>query len=270
LGSRRIFWKDLAAVFGVAVLGVLPASSAPAARSATSNLLINVIVGTSLRTAPIIQRGGTVDVKRLDFVAGVNIESIGPDPTTTRVRLTLPTGLRWGADLPDAAENCTSTPNSGECSPGFPLDVNDFSKRAAGWGWNVIADAPGTYVLNAEVLESSASDPDLSDNKASVTVNVTAPLSATAVRLSPTRPVAGSIVSARVGVAAGGRPVVPTAVVCSARIGQSKVSGTGRAVTGSAVCRYRTPRRAGETLRGSVAFSATGQRVIRRFAIKLR
>lgn len=249
-------------------LGLAAAATAPASPRA-SNITVSIVVGTAVRNIPTIPNGGSATVPRLSFKAGVNVESTGPDEATIRVRFELPAGLRWGVDLPDSSENCSSTASVAECRSPQPL----FSTTpGAGWAWDVEADAPGTYVLKAELIESSTSDPDPSNNSSSITVVVTQPaVTASAAKVSPARPKAGAVVSARVAVSAGGEAATPSGVTCAGSVGKSRLAGTGKAGSGVAICRYRTPRSAkGKTLRGTVAFSAGGTQITRRFAVKLR
>jgi hypothetical protein len=82
---------------------------------------------------------------------------------------------------------------------------------------------------------------------------------------------AGSIVTASVRIVLDGTLVRPTRVTCAGTIGGTKVRGVPKATRGKAACTYRTSRAAkGKTLRGSVAFTARGERYVRRFAAKLR
>jgi hypothetical protein len=185
-----------------ALTGPFAPSPAPAASAASSNVLVNVAVGVDVR-APVIPRGGSATVGSLAFKAGASVETIGPDSAdNVSIRLLLPAGLRWGTDLPDATENCTATPNTAECRPGFILDPQNPGMRAAGWIWDVVAETPGSYQLRAELISSSADDPDPSDNTSLVTVVVARAIAAGAARITPARPRAGAVVSARVAVQA--------------------------------------------------------------------
>jgi hypothetical protein len=264
-------WRRLRAI-GLALAGVFTAvavvASASAAPAGTAHLSVNIFVGTNLR-APIIPRGDSTTVSGLKFKAGLNVESTGPDLASVRLRFELPSGLHWGDDLPDPGENCTSTASAAECHPPFPLDWNNPQMSGLGWLWDVVADAPGSYVLKAELVESSASDPEPADDSSSVAVVVkeaATAVTASAVKLSPAKPTAGSVMSARVAVSGA----TPTGVICAGAVGSVRVTGTGRATVGAATCRYRTPRTArGKTLRGSVSFVAAGTRITRRFTVKL-
>jgi hypothetical protein len=261
---RRAIPAIAAAVVALALVG----GTAPAAVTA-SNLRVTIAVGTAVRNIPVFRNGESTAVRRLAFKAGVNVESTGPEEANVRVRFELPSGLHWGFDLPDPSENCQATSSVAECRSPQPL----FSSVPnVGWAWDITADAPGAYVLKADVVESSTSDPDPSDNSASVTVVVTQPtVTVGAVKFSPARPKAGSVVSARITIAADGTAVTPRSIRCTATIGKKRLAGTASASNGAATCRYRTPRSAhGKTLRGVIAFTAEGTQVTKQFAVRLR
>jgi hypothetical protein len=96
-------------------------------------------------------------------------------------------------------------------------------------------------------------------------------VSASAVRLSSTRPTAGSAVTASVRVAQGAVPVRPSRVGCRGSVGSVKLTGRPAAALGRASCTYRPPKTAkGQRLRGVIAFTAQGQRFTRRFSTTLR
>jgi hypothetical protein len=211
-----------------------------------------------------------------------------PDPQNsatvqTKVHIVLSDGLQWGADAPDPVdETCTSTPTTGDCQLSLlPGQTSD------GYYWTVTAAQPGTYTYQAAIVESSETDPNLSNNTSSLTIRVTdepsgggggggggggsATVSAGAAKLTPSRPIAGSSFVAAVRVSRGGAAVRPSRVRCTASIGVVNVRGTGKAARGSASCLFRAPKLAkGKTLRGSVAFSAGGTSLMKRFAAKLR
>jgi hypothetical protein len=249
---------------------VLLAASAPAARTGSTNLSLSIAVGTSIRNAPVIARGGTATVDSLSFKAGVTAETYGPDQATVRVRLELPAGLRWGTDLPDPSENCTSTASVAECLSSYALDYENVQRSGVGWLWDIVADGPGTYVLRAEIVEASMPDPDSSNNSSSVTVVVKQSVSASSVKLLPPKPKAGSAVSAQVRVTTGGRAVTPTAPICAGAIGRVKLAGRAKVVPGSVTCVYKTPHSArGKTLKGTVSFNVSETKLTRRFSATL-
>jgi len=273
----------LAALAAGAVPAVLTSASAGPVASADVQVLISARPeGPGGSIPPLFANGSTATVARRSFLAGVGVLNAGPDSATVKVRLELPAGLGWGADGPDPSESCTESPT--------PLCQVTLSNAgdANGWEWDVVAGTTGSYVVKAEVVESSTPDPNLSDNAVSVTIVMTeaggggsgggsggggggsAAAAASAVKLSPAKPKAGSTVVASVRVTKGGSPLRPTRVACSASIGSAKVKGASKAASGLASCLFKTPKSAkGRTLRGSVSFSADGTTFTKPFAAKL-
>jgi hypothetical protein len=265
----------IAAAAGVLLVA---ASSATGAKSA-ADLGIFISVGSSVgANLPTHSNGATATVASRNFAAGVRIRNAGPESASLRFRFELGAGLRWGSDAPDPTEDCTATESSGECAPPTPFEQTP-SVHPLGFAWDVVAAQPGSYTLRAEIVSASTSDPDASNNTATVTVVVAEPtggtggaaVSASRVSLSPTKPKAGSTVTASVRVLAGGVPVRPTRVRCAGTAGGVRLVGTPRAAAGRASCVFRPPRSAkGKALRGTIAFRAGTTNVTRRFSIKLR
>jgi hypothetical protein len=251
-------------------------TTAGAAPSAV-DLYVDIGVGSSLQDARPVPNGGSKTVVGLTFWAGPGVEIINPEAASARVRFDLPAGLRWGTDDPDPSEQCTSTASSGVCQT--PLLEPITGRTGVGWAWQIVAERVGSYVLRAELVETSAPDAEPSNNTASVTVVVAeaAPpstpggdASVGAARLSPAKPKAGSTVVASVRMTAGGSPVRPSAITCSGTAGATKLKGVGRAGNGSATCTFKTPKSAkGKLLRGAVSFTADGARYTRRFSARL-
>jgi hypothetical protein len=280
---RRFRPTQLAAAGIVAVIVAAPsavdASAGPVAR-AVAKVSLNITVDQALanrQTTPtIVPNGGTTTLSKPSFIAGAVITSSGPDPVGVHMRFELPPGLRWGSDAPDPSENCTGTATVGDCRTSADLDPNQF-RGDAGWAWNVVADAPGSYVLKAEIVETSTSDTDPTDNSSSVTVVITGSgngsgsgVTTSAVKLSPAAPRAGSVVVARVRVTSGGSPIRPTKPSCSAKVGAVAISGSAHATIGTATCALRTKKgMSGKTLRGTLSFTAGGTRIVKHFAAKL-
>jgi hypothetical protein len=251
---------------GLALAIVTSASAMPAAANVA--VQIGVASGSDVsRQPPAIPSGGTANVTGLNFVAGPLLNSTGPDPAAVKVGFALPPGLHWGADGPDAGEECTASEQT-TCETTVPGDG-----VTTGWGWNVTAEKPGMYTLNAQIIESSTTDSDASNNTTSITVNVTEAVvvSASAVKLSPLKPKAGAAVTATVRVVAGGVPIRPSAVRCTGVAGVAKLRGTPRATVGSASCAYRPPKTArGKRLSGAIELIARGEPFTKRFSAKLR
>jgi hypothetical protein len=155
----------------------------------------------------------------------------------------------------------------------------EFRKR-----WGIVADAPGFYEVSGSV-EGQRPDPDTSNNTRTFRFEVRpdtgggggsgggggATVSASAAKLSPARPKAGSTVVASVRVTRGGSPVRPTRVACAASLGGKKAKGSARAAAGVASCRFPTPKSAkGKRLAGSISFRAGGRSFVKRFGTRLR
>ena len=276
---RRTMRLNRAVLAFVAAAVGLAAASASAAPTA-ANLRIAILVGSPPVTTqpPSIPNGGSVTIGGLNFVAGFAVTNTGPDPATVKVQIELPAGLHWGTDGPDPSEDCTVGETS-VCNALLGTQVNnDF----AALGWDVVADTVGSYTLKVQVIESSTSDPDTSDNASSVTVVVTQPaggsgggsgsaaVAASAVKVSPAKPKAGSAVVASVRVTRGGSPVRPTGIACAATIGKTKIKGGAKSSSGVASCLFKTPKTGkGKTMLGSISFKAGGQSFTKRFSKRL-
>ena len=263
----------------VAAPGAVAVSAAPAARTVASvsvNITVDQALASRRDNPTIVLNGGTKTLSKPNFLAGAVVSSVGPDPVGVRMRLELPPGLHWGSDAPDPSENCTGTVNVGDCHTAADLDPNQF-RGDSGWVWDVVADAPGSYILKAEIVETSRPDTDPTDNSSSVTVVITgsdngggSAVTTGPVKLSPAAPRAGSVVVARVRVTSGGSPTRPTKLACSAKVGAVAIRGRAQATVGTATCVFRTQRTmSGKTLRGTLIFTAGGTRVVKHFAAKL-
>lgn len=264
------------------------ASTAGAAPSAVD---IALNIGASVRASPttLVANGGTATMARRNFYVFLSIDLVTPAPGgRPKLRFELGGGLQWGADDPDAAEFCTSTPTTGECQTPDLQPVTGQS--GGGWYWDVVAPGNGTYTFSAVIAEAPEPDPDLSNNSSTITIVVdessssgggggsggsggsgdSAAAKASIVKLSPLKPKAGSTLVASVRVTRGGSPVRPRRVVCAASIRGVKVKGEGRAKSGVASCLFKTPTSAkGRRMTGSVSFRASGAVFTKRFATKL-
>jgi hypothetical protein len=254
---------------------VFGAGPAPAGSTATADVSVDIAVGTvpNETTPKLIPRGATTSASSLSFKAGMWLEDVGPNATeSVTVHFELPAGLRWGSVTPSASQGCTSSASAAECTTPRSLDPSLPGNSAYFWEWDVVADAPGSYVFHAELVNSVPTDPNSSNNSSFVKVVVTSAVKASAVKVTPVHPKAGAVVSARVALSAQGSTVSrPSAVACSGHIGHPKLAGSGAATTGAAICRYRTPRSAaGKTLSGAVSLMANGTKITRRFAVRLR
>jgi len=257
----------------IAALAAMLPAAAPA-RPAADDLSMSVhfsdLIGTQTNSP--------------NFRIDVEIESSSSVEQSITIRVGLPDGLRWGTDAPDPGEGCTGTAPA-ICAT--KMQPNEVGTIGGGYRWDVVADRPGVYEITASV-EPIEPDPDLSNNTDTFRFEVVQPTlggggagggsgggggvsaSASAVKLTPAKPKAGSLVSASVRVTAGGAPVRPTGIACAGTIGTAKFKGTGKAASGSATCSYRTPKSAkGKTLRGSISFRARGTKFTRKFSARL-
>jgi hypothetical protein len=193
------------------------------------------------------------------------------------VKLTvgLPDGLRWGRDAPDPGEGCQGAAPA-ICTQ--TLAANPGGTVGGGYYWDVVADHLGSYEVTATV-EPTEPDPNLSNNTSTFRFEVVQPASspgaaaavASAAKLTPAKPRAGSLVTATVRVVAGGAPVTPARVTSTGQVGGATVKGTPGAASGSATCRYRTPRTAHvKALRGTISFTARSTMFTKRFSTRLR
>ena len=173
--------------------------------------------------------------------------------------------------------------NRGVRSPEPPAD---FGGNASGWFWDVVAPANGTYSFTGKIVQTADVDPDASNDASQIAIVVnettgggagggggadtSAAAKASAVKLSPARPKAGSSVVASVRVTKGGSPLRPTRIACAASIGKVNVKGASRSASGLASCLFKTPKSGkGKPLVGSVSFRAGGTAFTKRFAARL-
>src|SRR5947208_1082822 len=156
-----------------AALAVAVVSSASGA-SSSADIGVNILFVKSPGADPsVLPNGASFTVTGLAFQAGMSVANdVGPDPATVHVRFELPPGLHWGSDLPDPAENCTSTATSGDCTPPELPPHSNERNLAAAWAWDIVADAPGSYLLRASVVSATTPDPDTSNHVASVALLV--------------------------------------------------------------------------------------------------
>lgn len=266
--------KRTAALVGLVafvLVGFVAVLASPiSARSAADDVSINVLLEFPGET-PTKTAG-------LNFRILVAANGLSGVAQVVTVRISLPSGLQWGTDAPDSTDGCTSTQNSAVCTK--EMAPSPAGTLNAVWSWRLVADRPGLYEVSATV-EPAESDPDLSNNSTTFRFEVTLPASgggggssatvaASAVKLTPAKPKAGSLVAATVRVTVDGAPVRPSKLNCTGRLGSAALAGSPRVRAGSATCSYRTPRTAkSKTLRGAVSFTAREKRFTKRFSTKL-
>jgi uncharacterized protein DUF11 len=197
------------------------------------------------------------------FTLGVGVGNSGPDTSHYRFRLLLPGGARL---VNGSGFGCTGTSDLSCQAEDAPAGYTSDGRVT------VVADAPGSYTFVARVTELSATDSNLANNEASLTVNVVASarvLVAGGLAVKPGKPSAGSrfTVSFRVTDRASGRTVVPSAARCSASPGRARARVAG----GLAICTVTTPAQArGKTVRGVLTAIVADRRLPKQFSIKLR
>ena len=151
--------------------------------------------------------------------------------------------------------------------------------QESAWGWNVVADAPGSYTVKAQIVESSTSDPDAADNSTTVTVVVTQ-LRHRHRRLHRRRQGAGQAVTreAEGGVARLSDRArhswrhTDQAHGCRMHRFARGCQGQGHPEGCLGDCVLPLPHfeiREGKTLRGTMSFSARGTKFTKSFAAKL-
>jgi hypothetical protein len=262
---------------------ILGAASSAGASPSAVDLTVNVGAAITNTRPLLAPNGSTVTVARRSFYVFLDVSLVAPAAAKGTVRAELGPGLGWGSDAPDATEQCAVTPTTGTCEIG---DLQPIAgQSSSGWLWDVVAPQNGTYTLRAELASLSDTDSDLSNNASAITIvvaeptggggsggsgGVSASAKASAVRLAPTRPKAGSTVVASVRVTQGGSPVRPTKVICAASLGRAKLRGASRSASGVASCLFKTPKTGkGKSLAGSVAFRAASASFTKRFSVKL-
>jgi hypothetical protein len=268
---------------GLALVLSISAGARPAAVDLEMNIGASTSFGGSIVVTP---RGGTATVTRKNFVVHASIDLVTALPARRpSFALELGDGFRWGADAPDAPDDCTSTPTTALCKT--PVDLQPGAgQSSATYYFDVVAAQNGSYSYSGEIVEAADVDPVLTNNSSTITVVVNesvggeggsgggaeeAAVTTTAAKLVPAAPKAGSTIVASVRVTRGGSPLRPTGVSCRASIGGSKVKSSPRTGTGLASCVVKTPRSArAKLLRGTIGFRAGGNSFTKRYATRLR
>jgi len=248
----------------VAVLLALACSTAALGRSAADDLTLTLVLQGSAAGAKVVTGPSFTLATVVDTNGGVQAITL---------RLILPSGIRLAADAPSTL-GCSGTTTI-VCTTRLQQGNIVFFQ----YDWGLVARDPGTYDIVASV-EGERPDPNQADNEVNFRFEVkaapgsggggSASVAVSAVRLSPAKPKAGSPVIATASVTAGGSKLKPSKVVCAGTLAGKKAIGTGKAATGLASCRYPTPKSAkGKTLAGSMAITAKGKTITKRFSAKL-
>ncbi len=253
-------------VLVVATVG-LAASSAALGRSAVDDLSLALnLQGPGARARVVTGPA---------FTIATLVETDGGAQGIT-LRMALPSGVRLAASAP-ASLGCSGT-TAIVCTTRLEQSSIVFFQ----YDWGLVAESPGIYEIVASV-EGDRPDPSPANNSVNFRFEVkaaagssggggaaSAGVAVSAVKLTPSKPKAGSALVASAAVTADGSPVKPSKVVCAGTLAGKKAIGTGTAVTGRASCRYPTPKTAkGKTLAGSLKITARGKTITKRFSTKL-
>lgn len=262
--------KRVGVIVAVALIAALGAASA-LGRSATDDLEIGVL---GLNGGPNALDQGDLPpgVVTSPFTLHFGVTTDGGLQTIT-LRFSLPSGLRFLPTPASATEGCSLGPPV-VCV--VKLTPNGVGTLEAQRWWFVSADALGFYVVTGTV-DGERPDPNPANNTFTYRLEVravdsgdSASVSVSSVKLTPAKPKAGSAVVATALVTAGGEAIKPSKVACTGTLAGRKLTGKGTAATGKASCRYATPKSAkGKRLAGSMAITAKGKTVTKRFAAKL-
>src|SRR5574340_592884 len=252
------------ALLGLATLSAAgPASSRPAGAAGPRAGIADfrVLLSSARTSVPV---GTRVPVS----ISGERVSGAATSFLAVRIRVDDETSLTPGPGLGCAGSLPEITCDVGTAPFGPPGGSAPVSFRVT---LGVTFATPGPHALSATLVVLEATDPDLTDNTASLTLRATSPgLAVSGVTVSPAWPQAGSTVVASVRVSTGGSSVRPQGIACSATVAKSRVRGAGRAASGTASCLFKTPRSArGKILTGTISFRAQGIRVSRRFAVRL-
>ena len=235
------------------------------------------------RDQTLILNGGTATITSRNFYVFLDISLVSPVPSSRDGSRRASVEGCAGAPTPRTrprSARARRRPVSAAPAISSPSPV-ETQRR---WFWDVVAPGNGTYTFKGEITTTLDTDPDLSNNASQITIVVnestgggggsggggsgggsggggSVAATASAVRLLPARPKAGSTVVASVRVTKGGSPVRPSGIVCAASIGGVESEGQrDKAASGVASCLFKTPKSAkGKAMSGSISFRAGGR-----------
>jgi Domain of unknown function DUF11 len=244
----------LAALAGAAAARALPAR--PNAGSAD--------VDVSAKLLP----DNPAPVAGVPFGVDIGIGNSGPDSTSARLLVDLPSGLT------ETVANRLGCPTgTGTLDCGLQdLAAGDSSDGVS----RLLAAQPGSYTITVRTSDLTATDPNPANNRSSLAVTVGAATPKPVIRnfsIAPRKPKAGFAlrVSFAVADAVTGKDFAPSAVRCAAVAGGVKVPARGSVAAGRATCTFKPPKSAkGQTLRGRISATAEGKLLKRSFAVRLR
>jgi uncharacterized protein DUF11 len=245
---------------------------------ATSTLAVSAAAGTMRTFVPAASAEVDVSIAKLpgtpaavagvSFSINVGIGNAGPDNASVRLLIELPEGLTAVTGNQLGCPAGTGTLDCGVTEIPVGEQFDDESR--------LVATRPGSYTIVAKLTDLTAADASPGDNTASTTVLVgaaTASPTVTRFAISPTKPRAGArfTVSFAVVDKLARAALVPTAVSCAAVVAGARIPARRSVTRGKATCTFLPPRNAkGKMLRGSIAATAAGKRLMKVFAIRLR
>lgn len=242
----------------------------------------------------------TAEAKSLRFAFGVDLLSEHHDSaaTTEAVRLTLPAGLTWGEAPAEAktlfpngvparwsfvpeSESCAVSGRSAVCTAtGVPSGT-----ALLGWLLDVVASAPGTYKIVAELTppHGLTRPSGRLNGRAILTVVVGGPKLAVGIPRISRSKLQPSILRVVVPMTSNGAPVSPTAGRfafdrCVARMLQDPgyenkraLGHPGGAKSGAVQCSiyFNNAQYRGMTLAGEIHIRVAGKPVVRKFSVRL-
>jgi hypothetical protein len=189
------------------------------------------------------------------FTLSASTVNAGPNASHARINIEMPAGVRKVA----SQLSCTQDVQTLHCDE-FDAPVGDDGSGTASF----IADTPGSYTFVVDLDHLSAADPNLADNRDSITVTVAEkPVDAGPVSIRPAPPHAGQSFVASFPVTGA----AVDSVRCTTSIGKA----APRPSSQRASCVVRAPRSArGRVLRGSVTAKAGTHIFLRRYTVRLR
>ena len=262
--GRRARWALVVQlVVAAVVLSVSASATASRTISARSDAG-SADVDVSIKLLP----DNPAPVAGVPFGVDIGIGNSGPDSTSTHLLVDLPGGLT--ATVANRL-GCPTGTGTLDCGL-LDLAVEDSFDGES----RLLAAQPGSYTIVVRTSDLRATDPNLANNSASLTVTVGAVSLNPVIRsfaIAPRKPKAGIAVKVSFAVADAvtGGALPPAGVRCSAVAAALKVPGRGKVAAGRATCTFHPPRNAtGKTLRGNISATAEGKRLKRSFAVRLR
>lgn len=269
--SRSMRRRLDSCTIGLAATLVLVAMLIPGAAvaRAASDDFLPALAHTALVSA---RNGGAIANQRFTISAQVVWNGAQNAAGEVKITVTLPAGISWAGPAAGPGQGCTRSAEQATCAA--KVSPGQGTNLAAAFGiGTVVAQSPGTYTFSAAITETSAPDPNPSNNTTSMQVAV-GRTPAGGVKLKPPRPMAGVTVVAAMSVWSRTDqetfPLDTGSVSCTAVIGKAKLPARGALSAGRATCTMKTPKTAkGKTLKGTMTASAGGAQLTRSFSTRV-